>query len=527
MSNNRNRFIYMLKKRNQKNKNQNIDRHIKSFRSKDFVKFVKFFLVIILFICLCSSDSIYTRFLKEGSELNWVNIYSITNLKQITWQNKVAYKIKENEKNIDDFTDLIIHFNEVKKTGFSIIGNYKVIESSYLPNIENKVYGEASANFSLSHHRIKLLPDDNSIFTPGKSIKSFTISCWLYPQSSYEGNEIFSYYGPSYNKVTDQIEFTGFKVFLLANKIVLKFDNLFYLQDSPISFEINTGIELDIARWQHIAITYNHNNGELICYKNNRKTSITWLTDSSKENGTLLNAKIPYELRTYLIVGANYIGNIDEFVIEKKVEDEFDLSLYSKYGGEMVSKLIDLEYYSSDIINIELSSILEKQTILSVYYRISEDFFNISDMVIPWKKYSRDSIIQGRYIQWKIKFFPSYDGSFSPQLNDIIITYIPNLPPAPPKELKYELMENSQVKISWRKNLETDLYGYYVYYGYKSGFYINNDALEGKSPVFTTENYIILTLKPETEYFVAIKAADKAAYHQKSQFSEEIVFRTF
>lgn len=482
--------------------------------------------IILFFSILFISQSIYTKVVYEGSQNLWKNVYKEYNLDKSSYRNMISYKIKENEKEFDDTIDLIIHFNEQKKDDFKIIGNYKITESQYIPNMDNKVYGLAAANFSLSHHKIKLLAEKGSLLYPGSKIDNFTISFWVYPQASYEGNELFSYYSPAYNKSTDKIEFTGFKAFLVDNVVYIKFDNIFFIKGIPVSFVINTGIEIDIVKWQHIAFTYNKYTGKFICYKNNHKTGIFYFTDSGKERGTILEGIIPEELRTYLIIGHSFFGNIDEFVIEKKVEDEFDLTQYKRDGGYLLSKVIDLNYYSTKILKFETKSILENKTSIVVYYRIMEDYYDEDDQVIPWKIYDENSSLKGRYLQWKIFFYPSYEGKYTPQLLDLIITILPNYPPSPPNNLNYNLLPNSQVEIYWNKNIESDVIGYYVYYGTKSKQYLCNDAVEGQSPIFTEKNSIIITLKPATEYFVAVKAVDNAYYPQKSDFSNEIVFRT-
>ncbi|MFN3412046.1 MAG: fibronectin type III domain-containing protein, partial [Exilispira sp.] len=186
----------------------------------------------------------------------------------------------------------------------------------------------------------------------------------------------------------------------------------------------------------------------------------------------------------------------------------------------------DLNYYTSKVFKFETKSITENKTSLVIYYRIMEDFYDEDDGVIPWKQYETNAMIKGRYLQYKIIFFPSYEGRFSPQLLDFIITIIPNYPPSPPNNLQYKILNNSQVEIYWNKNIESDVIGYYLYYGTKSKFYICSDAVEGISPIFTEKNFIIITLRADTEYFVSVKAVDNAFYPQKSDFSNEIVFRT-
>ena len=71
---------------------------------------------------------------------------------------------------------------------------------------------------------------------------------------------------------------------------------------------------------------------------------------------------------------------------------------------------------------------------------------------------------------------------------DLKYDIIPNYPPSKPTNITYKLLGGGKVLIKWEKNLESDIKGYYVYYGKRSRFYMDSDAVEGNSPIFTENN---------------------------------------
>lgn len=75
----------------------------------------------------------------------------------------------------------------------------------------------------------------------------------------------------------------------------------------------------------------------------------------------------------------------------------------------------------------------------------------------------------------------------------------------------------ADLKISWQPNRESDLAGYFVYYGMQTGFY-NYRLAAGRQPEYT-----IRDLKPGATYFIAVTAVDTAG--NESTFSEQIRVR--
>jgi hypothetical protein len=483
-------------------------------------------IILIIFIFSIYSFIVIDRIISEGKENYWQNVWQTNNLESFIYQNRIAYRLKENVYQKDKNTDLIIHFDEEDRIDFNIIGNYNVKDVSYIPDKENKKYGKASANFSLQNHKIVLVPDKKSLFSPSKDLSSFTIDFWFYPESIYENNVILSYYGPCYIKEYNKIDYAGLKIYISQNKIIFEIDYIFYIGKEPIVLTFDSNIYLEIAQWQHIAISYNSYNGKLVFLKNGIKEKIYWLTDNGNEYGTLLNGQISEYIKNDFIIGSNIFGNLDEFHISNNFCEEFSLSKFVQEPGELISKVIDYKYYTSKFKKFNIDAAAENNSKIYIFARTSEELFAPDEFRIPWVLVNNNSVLIGKYIQWKLVFYSSYSGSYTPYLYDFVYSFEPNLPPAKPKNISYQLLGEGKVKIMWDKNIEPDIKGYLVYYGKSSRYYVSNDAKEGPSPIFTEENYIILTLPIYVDYYISVRALDNAYVYQKSEFSDEIVVRT-
>jgi hypothetical protein len=74
-----------------------------------------------------------------------------------------------------------------------------------------------------------------------------------------------------------------------------------------------------------------------------------------------------------------------------------------------------------------------------------------------------------------------------------------------------------ELRIVWQRNTETDLAGYVLYYGTRSGVYTN------RVPLGLQTKYLLSGLEPGQTYFIAITAVDTAG--NESVYSDEVAAR--
>ncbi|MFN3661055.1 MAG: fibronectin type III domain-containing protein, partial [Brevinematales bacterium] len=135
----------------------------------------------------------------------------------------------------------------------------------------------------------------------------------------------------------------------------------------------------------------------------------------------------------------------------------------------------------------------------------------------------------GKYIQFKIQYFPYEGNEESPLFSGLSLRYTVYDKPVTPLVL-FSKAGNGTITLSWLPSPEETIVGYEVYYGHRSQEYMGEESKGGKSPVFVPYRqggkleaitYTLEGLENDRAYFVSIRAVDK--WGQRSDFSQEIV----
>jgi hypothetical protein len=121
----------------------------------------------------------------------------------------------------------------------------------------------------------------------------------------------------------------------------------------------------------------------------------------------------------------------------------------------------------------------------------------------------------GRFVQYAA-FLNSLDGQ-SPLIHSVSITYanLDSIPPAKPSSLLATPGHHS-IALSWDSNRETDLAGYFIYRGTKSGTYDGNWK---KTVPAGQTSFVDYSALLDTVYFFAVSAFDSC--HNESPLSNE------
>jgi hypothetical protein len=124
------------------------------------------------------------------------------------------------------------------------------------------------------------------------------------------------------------------------------------------------------------------------------------------------------------------------------------------------------------------------------------------------------------------ELFPNGARSRSPQVSELRVVYEPDIPPAPPTDLRAD-PGNSAIRLMWNSVNEADISGYLVYYGEAPGNYHGQDAELGPSPI-DVGNVTRVDLAGLTNgklYYIAVVAYDSTTPPHRSLFSTEISTR--
>jgi hypothetical protein len=93
-----------------------------------------------------------------------------------------------------------------------------------------------------------------------------------------------------------------------------------------------------------------------------------------------------------------------------------------------------------------------------------------------------------------------------------------NLPPIAPLDLIIKLDASARISLTWKKNVESDLWGYKVYRSTTSG----SGYVCVTTPVLLDTNYLDTIASYEKSYYYVVTAIDNAAPTNESNYSPEV-----
>ena len=216
--------------------------------------------------------------------------------------------------------------------------------------------------------------------------------------------------------------------------------------------------------------------------------------------------------------------------------------------------MIDLKNRGTEIISMSWDGEEENGTAIRLFFRSSNEYFapdtdyrkphhdtDPDDYVSsfmdwrktvksrPWVPVRNGNEIsvnnRGRYFQWMAVLIGT-DGLYTPVLHNLGVSVEPNMPPAPPILLAAEPVSGG-IELTWIRNKEKDVTGYYVYFGNRSGYYVGNIPefvpVQDSGRTGDTRTHVLQGLRNEDVYFVSITAVDEEG--QESDFSRELIAR--
>ena len=206
---------------------------------------------------------------------------------------------------------------------------------------------------------------------------------------------------------------------------------------------------------------------------------------------------------------------------------------YAQKTGIAKTRVFDLNYTNSELLEIKSLYETPGGTAVSFFYRIGNDitrFQTDSENELPWNQFSPGTRFmennRGRYAQLMIELFPDGYGTTSPTVSEVVLTYEPDYPPPPPAFVTADPGDSS-ITLRWKEVESPDVRGYLIYYGDRPGYYFGSDAREGDSPLDAGNSTSITLegLSNGTLYYFSIAAYDSADPPHISAYSKEISSR--
>ena len=433
--------------------------------------------------------------------------------------------LSDKEYVYDYSTELLIHFNGAPED----YGKYRLERGSLETTGRVANRGGGSGAFDGRKDVLVLAPRRDAQFTSGNPLSDFTIEFWLFPLALSEGETVFLLTGK--RRQGDSIMTQEIRCSLKRQRMELRLENIFFSPEGKTKTFVLTGNRILIPRqWNHYALRFDSSTGLLEFLINGITESITYASESGREEASsflpVLGSEAPPELK----IGEGYTGFMDELRVSSVFRDDFYLDRFDPRGGTVISRIIDLGQTDTRLLGVKPREEVPGNTAVYYYVRLSNEKTHPFDLPGQWIPLGSVLLTQeplrGRYLQFRADLFPDGTRSVTPRLSEIDIVFERDFPPLPPAGLQAEA-GNGRVTLTWRTLPEAKVEGYLLYYGDRPGVYFGTDAKEGVSPIDVGRvTSITLTgLENGKLYFFTLVAYDSAVPRRTSAFSRELSAR--
>lgn len=470
---------------------------------------------------LCALENRITM----GAEDNWIDLSWTERVNLVEGKRgNLDIVLRDGEYTPDEHTDLLLHFDSSLVTGF-----YTVIESDIEITGQVRRLGSGAGVFRDPGDGILLKPEAGAIFSPGVSWGDFSIEFWLYPATLDEGSDIIRWNGSRFaggSIINQKVSCS-----IADGTVVWRFENVFLPPDQGESvFELRGRSGLIPRQWKHHLLRYDSATGLLEYVVNDEPAAITHATSSGRESGV---PYIPFTgdvIDNVVEIGGSLNGLLDELRISDTFVTEPHIQTFTQHTGVVISRVFDLGYSNSLLAEINAETTIPGDTGVSFFYRLSDELISRHDVAGDWQPFSPGKRFQpdtrGRYLQILAELYPDGSGSVSPVLSTVDIFYEPDLPPHPPGWIEV-IPGNETLTVRWQAATDSDVDGYYVYYGGKPGQYFGTGSTTGQSPIDAgnTTEVTLEGLENGRLYYVSVVSYDLSDPPHQSQFSHEAAAR--
>ena len=440
-----------------------------------------------------------------------------------------AVRLKHNQYS-GSKAELLLHFNRVRNRRFPVSGSGSIAAQRVLVDRKRPFSGGGSAFFLWPAHYIDIRPGAGSLFLESTSIGSFSIEFRVYPFSNYNGEELFSRYGP-FTLEDGRTLFGGMRCVFHRGRLRWIFRNFFRdTKGRARDVVITSRTRVSVRRWQHLAVTYNHFTGKLAILVNGVEDAVRWLTDSRVYGGTPYLAAFHRNLHTYPRIGRSFRGKMDEFRITRKAVRNFRVRRYLPGRGVVLSPVHDMGSSYSRLNLLEAKVSGRGGSAVLMEYRVSDRIFRKDDDRLPWIRVRNGerrfpSGRRGRYIQWRALLLGADGGRYSPQLSQVVVRYSPARKLFRPVGLIAGAGDR-RVVLRWTPNMDR-IHGYRIYVGTRPGDYLHRNPIRVPLSAINRSRpeFVVYGLENDRLYYFAITAYDRNGLGHESRFSKEVYCR--
>lgn len=481
-------------------------------------------------LILIFANQLFAKDIILGGKEGWPAFQKSENI--TTGKGRFGYESIELATNsfASDFdTDLLINFEDPENP--IAAGDYKILTDNL--KLSNNTKNDKLAGLSRNIGGLSIAGNPGTFFGSEGLNGSFSIEFWIYP-SVVENGEILL------NWESSRLE-NGKLVYQLLNAVFNKghlewtLSNIFDTDFIPSDLKeiILSGSSNIIPNtWSYHALSYDAETGLLEYVVNGITEDLLYVTSNKRESGevALVNLGTPSEL----FFCKEYTGLIDDIRIIRRPYSSPDFqsaenagkighTQYEPQGGEFITKPIMVSTGSKlSMLKAEMN--VPPQTEICYYVRSGNNFYDWNQNPPEWiPVVSGEPIenITGLYFQVKAELLPDGDGSITPSLTQLTLSFTEIPSPLPPFIVKAEA-GNGSVTVSWNYSVDDTAGGYYLYYGNRPGEYLGRIAIEGFSPidVGNRSSFTVTGLENGKIYYFAIaaySALDESVIGEKSK----------
>jgi hypothetical protein len=467
----------------------------------------------------------------------------------------------------DPYLDLALSFDEGSPGLFAdATGHYRVTVSPALSaaNYRWSRAGAGAALFSGDSPRpradgtagsVVITPQSpEALFRQDRQFKDFSIEFWLYPLNVENGETLLSWNATRLTRQGDKT-FQRIQCMVARNRLNWSFLDFFSAPDDGRQMQVDLSGSPTLPRaWSHHLLRFDSSTGLLEYLVDGRLEGVAYATATGREGGEVY-VPAAGDGGT-MILGGHFAGLMDEFRIYSRLQETPLLSRYSLAGGRVETRPLDLGERNSQVLKVEAlggnfypdggakkaGGIMRNEYAGSSRFRFANNamiqfFIRAADTPYQWTEAESEWLpfepgtdfagaIRGRYVQLAAVFYPSGDGEAAPYLDEILVTYRRDDPPAPPSMIA-AVARDGAVDISWRAVPDTDASGYLVYFGAASGEYFGESATLGASPVNAGDRTSLRVdgLKNGALYYFTVASYDRNDPASAGEFSREVSAR--
>jgi len=485
-------------------------------------------------------------------------------------------------------TDILLKFDKAAdKYVKDDSGKYNIYSAGY--QFLREGIGSGCASFFKSDHGVMINTSEGLWLGSAEDLGSFNIELRFKPAELKNGSVLFSKIG-YFSGIKKGIE-----IKIKDRGVSSYFYNIFKSPDGSLkSVSLVRGSRINKGEWYHFSLSFDRDSGKLSTMLNDHEEDVKYMTVSGgafsevftplfgyidDEDGNSKGTDLPLA-----VIGKNYNGLIDEFRISYKhyreLRESTDIALNkykgSEYAGRVpynregiiTSPVKEFPSTGTAITDFSWEEMLNPGTFIWMELRVADKYFSDRDTSLKWYKVTPGQkkifasrgddgeFLRGKYFQWRAHLAASPEGDKSPVMKKVAVKYRVDYPPVVPYSLEIGATGDRTVTLKWKRNVETDLGGYRIYYGTRKGKYdgiisvingkkITNQMTEGNYVTVKIDNAVIeenrdadsrkVMVYPSIEntvlYYFSVSSYDNyrenTVYNHESELSSAVQARPY